>query len=234
MMAKSEKSKKQSTASEGSEGLWRKPITLDSFEDEDPLAALYQGREVGDKITQAEVLPKKTNDNAGKPSAKETKTTKKDVTSKKPKKSPVRKTTKPVNESKTITSKSKAASTRLTEEELKDLLKIKSDAFQFTDIREILRGKSLDIYAYLRHFAGDAGVCKITHNNLMDILHISRPTLFKQSDWLEKLSLIEKQSVPGDHTGTSYIVYRLEDALPVSETLVEQFESHIETIGTRN
>lgn len=231
-MAKSEKSKKQSTANEGNEGLWRKPITLDSFEDEDPLAALYQGREVVDKTRQEEVLPKKTKENAGKPSAKETKTTKKDVTAKKPKKSSVR--AKPKSESKTKTSESKAASTKVTEEELKDLLKIKSDSFQFTDIREILRGKSLGIYAYLRHLAGESGVCKITHNNLMNILNISRPTLFKQSDWLEKLSLIEKHSVPGDHTGTSYTVRRLEDALPVSSTLVEQIESHIETFGTRS
>lgn len=227
------KSKKQITAKnkEGSDGLWRKPITLDSFEEEDPLAALYQGREVVDKKKETKALPKKTKENAGISGAKETKTSKKTVTSKKIKKSPVRKTTKPVSESKT--SESKAASTKITEEELKDLLKIKSDSFQFTDIREILRGKSLDIYAYLRYLAGDAGVCKIKHNDLMSALDISRPTLFKQGDWLVQLSLIEKHSVPGDHLGTSYTVRRLEDALPVTERIVKQFESYTEVLNSR-
>jgi hypothetical protein len=37
--------------------------------------------------------------------------------------------------------------------------------------------------------------------------------------------------VPGDHLGTSYTVYRLEDVLPVSNTLVKQLESHIESFG---
>ena len=63
----------------------------------------------------------------------------------------------------------------------------------------------------------------------MKKLDISRPTLFKQGDWLIRLSLIEKRNVPGDHLGTSYTVYRLEDVLPVSNTLVKQLESHIES-----
>ena len=52
----------------------------------------------------------------------------------------------------------------------------------------------------------------------MNDLDISRPTLFKQSDWLVKLALIEKQSVPGDHFGTSYVIRRIEDVLPSPPT----------------
>jgi hypothetical protein len=62
----------------------------------------------------------------------------------------------------------------------------------------------------------------------MRILDISRPTLFKQGDWLTRLSLIEKQRVPGDHFGTSYIVHRLENVLPVSEKLIKQLQAQIE------
>ncbi len=57
-----------------------------------------------------------------------------------------------------------------------------------------------------------------------------RPTLFKQGDWLTRLSLIENRNVPGDHLGTSYTVHRVEDVLPVSETLVGQIQSEIEKL----
>ncbi len=218
-MARTKNEKKTAGKKTKSDALWRKPISLDSFEDEDPLATLYQGREGGDKKREVEILPKKTE------------SFQKTVTSAKSDKSTVRMSSKPT---KTVNKSKATASTKITVEELKNLLKIKSDSFQFTDIREILRGRSLDIYAYLNFLAGDAGVCKITHNDLMKALDISRPTLFKQGDWLERLFLIEKHSVPGDHLGTSYTVRRLENTLPVSNKLVKQLESYTDTIGKRN
>ena len=209
---------------ENSNSLWRKPITLDSFEDEDPLAALYRGREVEDKSINAKDSFEKAKKNAAKSAGRKSKNSEKSVAAPKSKKTAV------VSESREE-QKFNSSSPKVTEEELKNLLKIKSDSFQFTDIREILRGKSFDIYAYLRFLSGDEGVCKIKHLDLMQILDISRPTLFKQGDWLARLSLIEKSSVPGDHLGTSYTVHRLEDVLPVSETLALQLQSHIETFG---
>jgi hypothetical protein len=231
-MAKVKKDEKQTGKQDvKSDTLWRKPITLDSFEDEDPLAALYLGREVGTKNAE-KISPEMPKAKPAKSTAKKTKNSKKPDSTANPKKTLAKQTSesaKVVNHKKTQESKETSAP-KLTEKELKNLLKIKSEFFQFTDIREILRGNSFDIYAYLRYLAGDAGVCKIKHLDLMQILDISRPTLFKQSDWLTQLSLIEKWSVPGDHLGTSYTVHRLEDVLPVSNMLVEQVESHIKTI----
>jgi hypothetical protein len=40
--------------------------------------------------------------------------------------------------------------------------------------------------------------------------------------------------VPGDHLGTSYTVRRLEDVLPVSETLVRQIQAEIENFGRKD
>lgn len=211
---------------EKKDSLWRTPITLDSFEDEDPLATLYQGREVEGQSENVEEKSQMPKNATAKSKAEKSKETGKSIAGIKTKKSAVKKTTeKPevINEN-----KRDSPSTRVTKEELKNLLKIKSDNFQFTDIREILRGNSFDIYAYLSFLSGDEGVCKITHQDLMQKIDISRPTLFKQSDWLVKLSLIEKHSVPGDHLGTSYTVHRLEDVLPISETLVEQIQTQIE------
>lgn len=93
-----------------------------------------------------------------------------------------------------------------------------------------MRGKSFDIYAYLRVLSGEEGFCKIKHLDLMDKLDVSRPTLFKQQEWLSRLSLIEKRNVPGDHLGTSYTVHRLEEVLPLPESLVKQLETHIESL----
>ncbi len=64
----------------------------------------------------------------------------------------------------------------------------------------------------------------------MDAVNVSRPTLFKQQDWLIKLSLIEKRNVPGDHLGTSYTIHRLEEVLPLPELVIKQIETHIETL----
>lgn len=227
-MAAGEKNEKQ-VVTEGTQtdSLWRKPIILDSFEDEDPLAALYQGREVGNKNTKD--LPQITTESAAKPADKKLKNSEKSVSETKNEKSIIKKPTETPKIEDEINKD--APSTKLTEEELKNLLKIKSDTFQFTDIREILRGKSFDIYAYLLFLSGDAGVCKIKHLDLMKILDISRPTLFKQGDWLTRLSLIEKSNVPGDHLGTSYTVHRLENVLPVSETLVEQIQFQVKKFG---
>lgn len=232
--------KKNKTTEIGEAGsvdsLWRKPITLDSFEDDDPLATLYRGREVGDSENDAEITAQSQAKKPAEPAGEKAKSSVKAV--------PVPpKLTKPVATKKPQESKAESAvgeritkdarSPKISEEELKNILKVKSDSFQFTDIREILRGKSCDIYAYLRFLSGDAGVCKIKHLDLMRELDISRPTLFKQGDWLTRLSLIEKRNVPGDHLGTSYTVRRVEDVLPVSETLVRQIQSEIENFGRK-
>jgi hypothetical protein len=234
------KTNKKSDAKEtaGADSLWRKPITLDSLEEEDSLATLYRGREVGDSPANTENTPQKPKETARASTDKKSKVSEKPVAAASKTGKPIVKrtsetpneTSKIVNLSKAETSKD-ARSPKVTEEELKNILKIKSDSFQFTDIREILRGKSFDIYAYLRFLSGDAGVCKIKHLDLMKKLDISRPTLFKQGDWLTRLSLIEKRSVPGDHLGTSYTVHRVQDVLPVSDNLVRQIQSEIENYG---
>ncbi|MGI8640364.1 MAG: hypothetical protein ACR2MG_10520 [Pyrinomonadaceae bacterium] len=213
-MATGEKDKKQINAEElKADSLWRKPITLDAFEDDDPLATLYRGREVGESTATDDNQPKL------------------EVTKKFQQRS-IKKTTETAkieynNKQENVKT---PPSPKVTESELKSILKIKSESFHFTDIREILRGKSFDIYAYLRFLSGETGVCKIRHLDLMKKLDISRPTLFKQGEWLTRLSLIEKRNVPGDHLGTSYKVHRLEEVLPVSESLVKQLESHIENL----
>jgi hypothetical protein len=206
---------------------WRKPITLDSFETEDPLETLYRGREVADSAKEATRKPKEAETKSG---DKKSKGASVSVPSK-PRKNAVKKTPEqPQRESADTSEKSKAAlSTKLSEADLKNILKIKSENFQFTDIREILRGKSFDMYVYLRFLSGESGVCKIKHLDMMKKLDISRPTLFKQGDWLVRLSLIEKRNVPGDHLGTSYTVCRLEDVLPVSENLVRQVQTAVES-----
>jgi hypothetical protein len=229
-MATVKKNKTTEVEAAGStDSLWRKPITLDSFEDHDPLETLYRGREVGNSENEAEntaqTKAKKPAKSAGGKAERSMKPAPKSSNpAAVPKKPEESRAESAVGERKTTV----ARSPKISEEELKNILKIKSDSFQFTDIREILRGKSYDIYAYLSFLSGDAGVCKIKHLDLMRELDISRPTLFKQGDWLRRLSLIEKRNVPGDHLGTSYTVYRVEDVLPVSETLVRQIQSEIE------
>lgn len=226
-MATQKTSQKFSGGGEGkSDLLWRKPIELDSFDDDDPLATLYRGREAGDVTAED--------------ADKQSKRTKSSPVQEKPETSGARKTAarKTVGKSSATTAANDllteataepvASPPRMSETELKDILRIKSESFHFTDLREILRGKSFEIYAYLRFLAGDSGVCKIKHLDLMKILDISRPTLFKQGEWLMRLSLIEKRNVPGDHLGTSYTVRRLEESLPVSDDLVKQLESQIE------
>lgn len=235
---KKEKSGSTATAAEEakSDSLWRKPITLDVEEDEDdPLANLYRGREVATRAADDEGGARSQNVKA------ETiePTNKNSVIPEKPKraKKAVEQTAKSVAETPALNKREEQqqdkteTGVKLTEAELKAILKIKSETYHFTDIREILRGKSLDIYATLRRLCGSGSVCKIKHLDLMKQLDISRPTLFKQGEWLTKLSLIEKRNVPGDHFGTSYTVRRLENALPVSDALVKQLESYIENFG---
>lgn len=207
-------------------GLWREPITLESSVEEDPLDTLYQRREVGDvdetakkNITAERVkIPKKslgkisepkTPRPAGKISESE------DIragSAKKIKDKGVKKVAKPK---------------KLSWQELKEILKINSDDFQFSDISEILRGRSLDIYVYLRKLAGDSGFCKLKHSDLSQTLNISRPTLFKQEKWLATLCLIKKHSLPGDPLGTTFQVFPIEEAMPVRKELVDQVESMI-------
>ena len=205
--------------------LWRKPITLDEDELDDPLASMYQGREsdleiiVKPLIQQTEKVKPKIAENISKSAdiPKSTVEAKKTV---KLKEEPVKQSN----------YRNPGLILKMTESELKKILKIKSENFQFTDIKEILRGKSLDMYAFLRHLAGEKGLCKIKHLDLMKRLDISRPTLFKQGDWLTTLLLIEKQNVPGDHLGTSYRVYRFEDILPVTDALKQQLELHLKSL----
>lgn len=219
---------------------WRKPITLDLEDEEDPLATLYRGREAGDQATETDARLQKSNDKIAKIVSKQSKSLEKPVAKKIREQSGAQSNDRKVSE--TIFTKFDSQpenlnlilSSKTSESELKAILKIKSETFHFTDIREILRGKSLDIYAYLRFLCGDKDACKIKHLDLMKKLEISRPTLFKQSDWLTRLSLIEKRNVPGDHLGTSYTVHRLEEVLPVSDALVKQLESHMESFGQAN
>lgn len=219
-------------AAAATDTFWRKPITLDSFDDEDPLETLYRGREVEDAEREA---PQKPEGAVSEPVVKKPKARAASVS---PKPGKTAASQKPKAE-KTISADAgetdkPARPTRITEDELKNLLKIKSDSFRFTDIREILRGKSFDIYTYLRFLSGEAGVCKIRHLEMMKKLDVSRPTLFKQGDWLARLSLIEKRNVPGDHLGTSYTVYRLEDVLPVPDSLVAQIQAAIDSFVNKN
>jgi hypothetical protein len=210
---------------------WRKPIVLDDETEVDPLALLYRGRAIEEaesdskKMVYKEEMREEITESAkSENSQKDTKINEKTKANApvKPKKHPSFINNEDLND--------KISSTpAISDSELKAILKIKSETFIFTDIREILRGKSLEIYAYLRYLSGEQGVCKIKHQELMKILDISRPTLFKQGDWLSKLSLIEKRNVPGDHLGTSYTVHRLEDILPVSEILIRQLQTAIDS-----
>lgn len=209
--------------------LWRKPITLDDDEPDDPLASMYQGREVSPQIAVTSPIQKTEKGISESADEKETISVKAKPAVEK--KKTVKVKDEPVEQTKNTNVNS---TPKITESELKKILKIKNENFEFTDIREILRGKSLDMYAYLRHLAGDTGICKIKHLDLMKKLDISRPTLFKQGDWLTTLSLIEKGNVPGDHFGTSYIVYRFEEILPVSPKLIQQLELHLKSLDETN
>lgn len=186
--------------------LWRKPIVLDTQPEEDPLEGLYVG-----SVPAARLEP------AAKRTAK-----------------PERKTAaprKPAEAKPPEKPQSPAApsdTNRIAPETLRTLLRIRSDEFVFTDAREVLRGKSFEMYVFLRRLAGETGKCKMRHLELMERLDISRPTLFKQGDWLTKLGLIRKIAVPGDHLGTSYVVYRIEDVLPLPDPLLEQVRREVE------
>jgi hypothetical protein len=208
------------------ETLWRKPITLDVEDDKDPLATLYRGREASETVIGVEIPTEPVEGKAEKIS-------KKPIVKKAEEKliEPV------INAPVEIIEKNVAVTTpdsdvlripRISDSGLKNVLRIKSETFTFTDIREILRGKSIDIYAYLLMLSGEKGSCKIKHLDMMRALDISRPTLFKQGEWLTKLALIEKSSVPGDHFGTSYNVFPIENSLPVGASLFEQFNVYFE------
>ena len=238
-MAGENKNRKQAGAPENqkAEALWRKPITLEAAEEEDdPLAMLYQGRETGEQMFGEAKPPKKA---AEKKAVSVDKKAKNRENSGAEEKSTQEIADKTLETSESENDEIRQSATlptvsKISQSELKSILKIKSESFHFTDLREILRGKSFDIYAYLRFLSGDSGTCKIKHLDLMKKLDISRPTLFKQGEWLTRLSLIEKRNVPGDHLGTSYSIYRLEDVLPVSEALVGQLETHIESLRQRS
>jgi hypothetical protein len=210
------------------DSLWRKPIALDAFEDEDPLAALYQGREAGNSDQAFEIKTEEVSEKAAE--LYEQKAIQK-VNAKKSSEQIIENDpeTETFNSVESTELDEMTPSKKITEAELKKLLRIKDEFFHFTDIREILRGKSFDIYACLQALSGNTGFCKIKHLDLMSKLDISRPTLFKQQDWLARLHLIEKRNVPGDHLGTSYTIHRLEEVLPVPEALLQQLEVHIES-----
>ncbi len=221
------KTNKEGANSKNADTLWRKPITLESFEDEDPLATLYRGREVEDFGKNIDESARNKRDRTVAEKSKKLEKPAGDLHSESKQIILDSKTEKAAIDGKVKISGSPGLP-KVSEEELKKLLRIKSDSFQFTDIREILRGKSFDMYAYLRFLSGEADVCKIKHLDLMKKLDISRPTLFKQGEWLIRLGLIEKRNVPGDHLGTSYIIHRVESVLPVPANLVKQINSQIE------
>jgi hypothetical protein len=210
--------------------IWRRPISLAEYESEDPLETLYRGREVPETNKTRQNSQRKVVKQTDQPAASDIpeklakqKSTLSEITTNQ---------AQYVEDDSTET-EDNAGLTRvdpLTEDELKKILRIKNEFFRFTDIQEILRGKSLDIYAYLRLLAGETGFCKIKHLDFMRKLDISRPTLFKQEEWLVRLRLIEKRNVPGDHLGTSYTVHNLENVLPVSKALVKQLHARIETL----
>lgn len=237
-MATAKQNKNQANAAASSTSTWRKPISLALFNDEDPLEQLYRGREareavVGDEKPAEAVTAQKAAKSVVKKAAPlDLKTAAVD----KPKRVVIKQAQKIVDV--TVETEEDAADDSdlivvqpLTEDELKKILRIKNEFFRFSDIQEILRGKSLDIYSYLRLLAGETGFCKIRHLDLMRKLDISRPTLFKQEEWLMRLRLIEKRNVPGDHLGTSYTVYRLEEVLPVPRALVKQLNVHVESLN---
>lgn len=203
--------------------LWRKPITLEDQTDTDPLAVLYRGREVA----EAEPLPQ----------VQSVETVTKATVQKQKRSRPVKQVTDadhgslevitepPVTPENQIST----AKSILPADKLRSLLRIKDENYQCSDIREILRGKSLELYAYLCHRAGNSGTCKLKTQDLMSFLDISRPTLFKQSDWLVKLSLISKQNIPGDHFGTVFTVNKAIDVLPVGPEVIKQIDAAVST-----
>lgn len=222
------KTKPSNTKDSKADLLWRKPINLESF-NEDPLANLYRGRETGQSSNPVAEVPETVIDKQGAAESKLKSATKKESTSKNAKKPPLRKNQSDAEQTFDVSAENNEfAARKISERELKDILKIKDDFFNFTDIREILRGKSFDIYAHLRFLSGKSGVCKIKHLDLMKAVDVSRPTLFKQQEWLTKLKLIEKRNVPGDHLGTTYTVHKLEEVVPLPEDVIKQFENHIE------
>ena len=217
---------------------WRKPIILDDEADDDPLAGLYQGREAG--LTELpvrtpppkQVPPVKKEAKAAvvKTPVTAPKKVKPEVPAEKPITTPV--SFRASQEEKHVVESTPVPSEKtLSGEKLRSLLRIKDETYECADIREILRGKSLELYAYLSLRAGKSGVCKIKTADLMDVLDVSRPTLFKQTDWLTKLSLISKRSIPGDHLGTSFIVRNAGDVLPVSSEVLSQIDEAIAALS---
>lgn len=224
------KNKFSNTDEAKSDLLWRKPISLESF-DEDPLANFYRGREAGQPSNSVAEAPETIVDKPAESASRSKSIPKKETLKKNAKKPPSQENQTHIEQTlKNPAEKNEISARKISERELKDILKIKDDFFHFTDIREILRGKSFDIYAYLRFLSGESGVCKIKHLDLMNAVNVSRPTLFKQQEWLTKLKLIEKRNVPGDHLGTSYTIHTLEEVLPLPENVIGQIETHIENL----
>ncbi len=114
--------------------LWRKPISLESF-DEDPLAGLYQGREVGQKSEVIEESPEK----AANRSEKSENSAKIDFENNRAKKSPKKpeiienRATIDDNPVKIEEIQTNNFSTKISDAELKEILKIKDDFFHFTE-----------------------------------------------------------------------------------------------------
>lgn len=223
MAKKTEKAKNQAGEKQN-EPLWRKPISLDAFEEDDPFAALYGGnREITGEPAEKFLPVQRAGKSLSDKQTSQKKPAPREISEESGKKNH-RQATSGIRPAE----KKDLPDPKIGEDDLKRLLRIKSEIFEFSDIREILRGKSLEIYIFLRRLSDETnGVCKIRHQELMENLDISRPTLFKQSDWLVRLSLIEKKSVPGDHLGTTYTVRRAEDVLPVPGAIIGQLESFI-------
>lgn len=126
----------------------------------------------------------------------------------------------------TVSNSKAEPSNKLTEEELSQQLGF--DADDLFDIRELLRGKSLEIYQNLLQECGESGRCKITQPELMNRTGIkNRRTFYKHEERLINLRLIEKRHFPGDHSGVVYSVFAISEVLPVSSELIEQFEASL-------
>src|SRR5215203_842431 len=126
---KEKKSRPEKASDANTDTLWRQPIMLDSLTDEDPLETLYRGREaggIGPPAYDARPKMQKSTEKAGDLPAE---VPDKHVVTE-PKTASVRKTREIVETTTSVEGEQKtkaAGRPAMTESELKDLLKIKTD-----------------------------------------------------------------------------------------------------------
>lgn len=206
---------------------WRKPLQVPPRKD--AMRSFYQGDEEKPsgniKKEKQEVTPPKKN--------KQAKTNEKQNVPPPPKKeakSKVKTETKRDGNStqinKAVSESNAEQSNKLTEEELSEHLGF--EARDLFDVQELLRGKSFDIYQYLLQSCDKTGRYKITQPELMSRTGIkNRRTFYKHEERLINLKLLEKRFRPGDHEGVVYRVFELEEVLPLSTEMLEQFTARL-------